>query len=313
MWLLILGLIGLWLGTKFVINGAEDISRKFNLSHTFVGLTILAIGTDLPEIFVTLKAAIMNSPQTDTTGIIAGNAIGSCISQITIILGISGLVMNFSMSKEDLKRNGITLIASIALLLVFAMDGLVSTLEGITLISVYIIYYIILIRSNREVTEANTVKQTVSNLKIVLTLLVGFAILIFSSHLVVENALLLAEKWGVRQSFIGIAVVGLGTSLPELVVSVGAAIRKSAGMSVGNIIGSNIFDGLIPIGLSSLITETKVEDGIVNFDLPALLIITIFVMLCFKDSRNLGWLISITLIAIYAIYIYLKYLLFGNI
>jgi len=313
MWLLILGLVGLWLGTKFVINGAEEISRKFNLSHTFVGLTILAIGTDLPEIFVTLKAAIMNSQQTDTTGIIAGNAIGSCISQITIILGISGLVMNFGMSKDDLKRNGITLIASILLLMVFAMDGIVNTLEGITLISVYIIYYIILLRSKNEVTETETIKHTSSNLKIVFSLLIGFGVLIFSSHLVVENALLLAEKWGVRQSFVGIAVVGLGTSLPELVVSLGAAIKKSAGMSVGNIIGSNIFDGLVPVGLSSLITETKVEDAILNFDLPALLIVTIFVIASFRDSRRLGWLISSTLIAIYIIYIYLKYLFFGNI
>lgn len=314
MWLLTLGLIGLWLGTKFVINGAEGISKKFNLSHAFVGLTILAIGTDLPEIFITLKAAIMNSDETDTTGIIAGNAIGSCVSQITVILGISGLVMNFNMSKADLRRNGIALISSIVLLLIFSVDGRISKIEGITLISVYLIYYFVLLRSNKNSPEATAIETTtVSTSKIVSSLIIGFAILIYASHLVVVNALELAEQWGVRQSFVGIAVVGLGTSLPELVVSLGAALRKSAGMSIGNIIGSNIFDGLIPIGLSSLITNTKIEDGIINFDLPLLLLLTLFVLISFKDNRNLSKLVSFTLILAYGTYIYLKYILFGNI
>src|SRR5665647_193200 len=130
MFLIITGLIGLWLGTKWIINGALGIAKRFNLSHSFVGVAILAVGTDLPEVFVSVKAALLHLRGIESSGIITGNAIGSSISQITFILGVAGLFLNFTVAKKDLRRDGIALLSSILLLFVFGFDGIITRLEG---------------------------------------------------------------------------------------------------------------------------------------------------------------------------------------
>jgi cation:H+ antiporter len=310
MFLIIAGLIGLWLGTKWIINGALGIAKRFNLSHSFVGVAILAVGTDLPEVFVSVKAAILNLRGIESSGIITGNAIGSSISQITFILGIAGLLLSFTMAKKDLWRDGIALVTSIVLLFAFGIDGIISRLEGVILLMVYFIYYIILMRSKTVNIEDNSKGKNYSNFALTLFLLFGFAVLIFSSHLVVENAMKVAEKWGVAQSFIGIAIIGLGTSLPELAVSVGAAIRKSAGMSVGNIIGSNIFDGFIPIGLGATISTTNMEGSLLKFDLPVLLAVTLLVLFFLKTKRGISKFEGVILIIIFVLYISTKLFFF---
>ena len=306
MFLILIGLVGLWLGTKLIINGAMGVAQRFNLSHSFVGVAILAVGTDLPEVFVSIKASLLHLRGLESSGIITGNAIGSSISQITFILGVAGLFLNFTMSKKDLLRDGIALITSIILLFVFGIDGIITRLEGAVLLILYLLYYIFLLKSQTEHSDDNSAGDEYSNFALTFFLLAGFLVLIFSSHLVVENAMLLAEDWGVAQSFVGIVIVGLGTSLPELAVSVGAAIRKSAGMSVGNIIGSNIFDGLIPIGIGGAISTTNFDSNLLNFDLPFLFFITFLVLVFLRTKRGISKPEGIILIIIYLLYIGLK-------
>lgn len=306
MFLILLGLFGLWLGTKWIINGALGIAKRFNLSHSFVGVAILAVGTDLPEIFVTVKASVLHLRGIESSGIITGNAIGSSISQITFILGIAGLLLSFTIAKRDLWRDGIALLASIVLLFAFGIDGIIGRLEGVVLLIMYLVYYIILMRNKTVNTDDNSRGKNYSNVALTLLLLFGFSVLIFSSHLVVENAMKLAEKWGVAQSFIGIAIIGLGTSLPELAVSVGAAIQKSAGMSVGNIIGSNIFDSFIPIGLGATISTTNMEGNLLKFDLPVLLLSTLLVLVFLKSRRGISKSEGVILIIIFLLYITAK-------
>lgn len=311
---ILIGLIGLWLGTKWIINGAIGIAKRYNLSHSFVGVAILAVGTDLPEVFVSIKASLLNLKGIESSGIITGNAIGSSISQITLILGVAGLFLSFTMAKRDLIRDGIALISSIVLLFVFGTDGNISRFEGAMLLIVYLLYYIVLMKSqNNNVSDDNSSGENYSNGRLTLFLLAGFALLIFASHLVVDNAMLLAEKWGVAQSFVGIVIVGVGTSLPELAVSVGAALKKSAGMSVGNVIGSNIFDGLIPIGLGSVISTTKIDNLLLNFDLPVLFIATILVLVFLRTKRGISTFEGICLIAFFLIYLSLKFFFFEGI
>lgn len=308
--LIITGLIGLWIGTKWIINGATGIAKRFNLSHSFVGVAILAVGTDLPEVFVTIKASILNLEGIESSGIVTGNAIGSSISQITFILGVAGLLLNFTMAKKDLWRDGIALLTSIVLLFAFGIDGIITRLEGVILLLMYLVYYIILLRNKTVNTDDNADVKNYSNTALALFLLTGFSVLILSSHLVVDNAMKLAEKWGVAQSFIGIVIIGLGTSLPELAVSVGAAIRKSAGMSVGNIVGSNIFDGFIPIGLGATISTTNMEDNLLKFDLPVLASVTLLVLIFLKTKRGISKPEGIVLIAIFLLYILTKIFFF---
>lgn len=313
MLLIIIGLVGLWLGTRWIINGAIGIAKRFNLSHSFVGLAILAVGTDLPEVFVSIKASMLHLSGIESSGIITGNAIGSSISQITFILGIAGLFLTFTMAKKDLLRDGIALLTSILLLFIFGIDGIITRLEGGILLIAYLVYYIMLLKSQTEHTDDNSVGKDHSNSALAFFLLAGFLVLIFSSHLVVENAMLVAEKWGVAQSFVGIAIIGLGTSLPELAVSVGAAIRKSAGMSVGNIIGSNIFDGFIPIGIGGVISTTNMDSTLLKFDLPTLLAMTLLVLIFLKTKRGISKIEGISLISIFLLYIAIKLFYFEEI
>jgi cation:H+ antiporter len=306
MLLILIGLIGLWIGTKAIINGAIGVADRFNLSHSFVGVSILAVGTDLPEVFVTVKASLLHLKGIESSGIITGNAIGSSISQITLILGIAGLFLNFTMVKKDLLRDGIALLTSIILLFVFGIDNIITRFEGVILLVMYLLYYFILIKGNTENTDNNFSGKEYSITTLVFFLLLGFLILIFSSHLVVQNAMLIAEKWGVTQSFVGILIVGIGTSLPELAVSVGAAIRKSAGMSVGNIIGSNVFDGFIPIGLGGVISTTNMDNNLLKFDLPFLLAATLLVLIFLRTKRGISKLEAIILLSIFLLYIGMK-------
>ncbi len=296
----------MWLGTKWVIQGALGVAQHFQLSHTFVGLAILAVGTDLPEVFVSINASIQHLRGVESSGIITGNALGSSLSQITLVLGLSGLFLTFRMSKKDLNRNGITLISSIVLLFVFGLDGIITQLEGAVLFIGYILYYIVLLRSDSKMKDEEVVPSEHSKLSLALYLLVGFVVLIFSSHLVVNNSMELAEKWGVAQSFVGIVIIGLGTSLPELAVSIGAAYRRSAELSVGNIIGSNIFDGLVPIGLGGMISTTKMEVNLLKFDMPVLLFITLLVLLFLRTKRGLSKFEGLILVFLYLVYIALK-------
>ena len=264
------------------------------------------MGTDLPEVFVTVKASLLHLKGIESSGIITGNAIGSSISQITLILGIAGLFLNFTMVKKDLLRDGIALLTSIILLFVFGIDNIITRFEGVILLVMYLLYYFILIKGNTENTDNNFSGKEYSITTLVFFLLLGFLILIFSSHLVVQNAMLIAEKWGVTQSFVGILIVGIGTSLPELAVSVGAAIRKSAGMSVGNIIGSNVFDGFIPIGLGGVISTTNMDNNLLKFDLPFLLAATLLVLIFLRTKRGISKLEAIILLSIFLLYIGMK-------
>jgi cation:H+ antiporter len=304
--LLVSGLIGLWIGTKWIIRAAVGIAQRFHLSHAFVGMAILAVGTDLPEVFVSLKASTLQLQGIESSGIITGNAIGSSFCQITVILGISGLFANFKTMPREWLHNAIALVASIVLLFVFGMDGTISRLEGGMLLGGYLLYYVLLVRHYKNEADDNASVQPDSNTVLLFFLVSGLSVLIFASHLVVTNAMVLAEKWGIAQSFIGIAIIGLGTSLPELAVSVGAALRNSIGMSVGNILGSNIFDSLVPIGLGGLIGTTTFERSLLQFDLPALLTVTLLALVFLRSKKGMSMLECLFLILLYLAYILLK-------
>lgn len=303
---ILIGLVGLWLGTKWIISGALGIAKKFNLSHSFVGVAILAVGTDLPEVFVSLKASYNNLQGIESSGIITGNAIGSSISQITFILGVAGLFLKLSFSNRELIRDGLGLIGSIVLLFLFGLNGIITRWEGAILLLIYIVYYIVVMKNQQENKDDNGSFNEYTTGRILILLLVGLTLLIYSSHLVVDNAMGLVKSLGVAQSFIGIFIVGLGTSLPELSVSIGAAFRKSAGMSVGNIIGSNVFDGLIPIGLGGMISKVTFENVLLIIDLPFLLFVTILVLVFLRSKRGISLIEGVILIALFIAYLILR-------
>ncbi len=304
---IILGLVGLWLGTNFIMDSALVIAKRYNLSHTFVGAAFLAVITDLPEVFVSLEASIMQLQGVESSGIITGNAIGSCFSQITLVLGVAGLFLRFNMAKIELIRDGIVLLGTIGLIYLLGGDGKINRIEGGLFLLVYGLYYRFLLKSHTNHTDDNSNGKNYTNWQLILLVISGFVLLAISSNLLIEKSLLLAQIWGVAQSFVGVVIIGIGTSLPELAVTIMAVLRKSVGMSVGNIIGSNVFDGLVPIGLGGVIGTVKVERNLLTTDLPILFVATFIVLLFLWTRRGISISKGLMLIGIFCFYLILKF------
>lgn len=304
---LILGLFGLVIGANLIIRGSLNIAEHFKISQLFIGLTILAIGTDLPELSVTITGAIHKLHGIGTSGLIVGNSIGSCFGQIALTLGILGLFGALAISKKKLKRDGLVMIGSVVLLFLVAMDGIITRTEGIIFLFLYAFYFFILVREEKIKEKVRRAPKMYTWWAII-SLIAGFAILIYSSDVVVKNAVQLAFSWGVSQSLIGILIVGVGTSLPELAVSFEALRRKAVRLSIGNLIGSNIFDVLIPIGLGSTIAGLNVEKNLLMFDIPFLFFVSLLVVFFFRRKMKLSKKEAMILIMIYVIYVILKIL-----
>lgn len=311
--IIVAGLFFLWLGTHWLITGALAFGERLQWSPTFVGLAVLAVGTDLPEIFVSVKAALLQWQGIESSGLITGNAIGSSIANITFILGIAALFMNFTLPKKDVLTNGLFLLGSILILVLLGWDGNIVLWKGIILLIICLVYYLVLVKQSAVDHSPSTAEQKISWFKIIIMMSGGFILLIGAAHFVVENALQLAQQWGVSQSFVGIFLVGLGTSLPELAVSVNAALRKSAGLSVGNIIGSNVLNTTLPIGLGGVISKTHIERDLLIFDLPLLFVVSLLTILLLNGKRGITRIEGVLLVVTYVGYILIKSLYFETI
>ncbi len=301
--LILFGLIGLWLGTELVIKGAVNIAEYYKLSQVFIGLAILSIGTDLPEIVIAINAALHSATEnTDTSGIIIGNAIGSSFIQISLVLGSVGLFGYLTLKRRHLYEDGGMLLGSVLLVILLGIDGEIARVDGIVLIIVYLIYYFRLFHQER-IGKKLKKKFSKQIKKDILFLIIGISIV---SELVVDNSISFAENFGIRQSFVGIIIIGLGTSLPELALALNAIRKKASGLSVGNLIGSNIFDMLIPVGMGASISELKIEKSLILFDLPFLLLLSFIVLFFFYKKKGLQKIEAIILICLFVIYAALK-------
>ena len=304
--LMLAGLLGLWLGTELVVNKAVKIAEYYNLSQLFIGIAILAVGTDLPEMVIAINASVQNAlHDVDTSGIIIGNAIGSSFTQISLVLGITGTMGYLTLTRRHLYEDGAMLIGTIILVFLLGYDTTISRLDGIALLTVYAIYYFSQFYKERLGKKMKR-KPSRSIKRDVVLLTVGVLVVVVTSELVVDNAISLAEKLHIRQSFVGILLIGLGTSLPELALSINAIRKKAHGLSVGNLIGSNIFDLLVPVGLGALIAELHLEKRLLWFDLTVLLGLSLLVLFFFFKKKGLQPIEAIVLIGVFLVYAALK-------
>lgn len=302
---LILGLAGLLIGSELVIRAVLNISRHYKISHLFLGLVILSIGTDLPELVVDVTGAIYRLRGIETSGLIMGETVGTCFSQVGLVLGILALLGTVTLTKKEIFRDGAMMASSVVLLIIASFDGIISKTEGMIFVLIFILYILVVYREehlHEKIKRAPKAKWFWD----VFSIIGGFVIIYFGSHAVLENGVALATLWGVKQSIIGITLIGLGTSLPELAISLNSLRKGAVKLSAANIIGSNTFDILFTLGLGSAIAGFNVNKAMLYFDLPLLLLLSLLVGFFFYRKMKIEKKEAIILLLIYFGYIGVK-------
>jgi cation:H+ antiporter len=303
---LIAGLVGLWLGTESALRGAVSISKTLGMSEFVVGVAILSIGSDLPELAIAIDGAIVNLRGGQASDVVVGSAIGSGLGQIGFVLGSVGLLSYLALPRRIVVEHGPVLLGSLVLLGIVGYDGTVSRAEGVFLVTVYLVYLWLLL-SDRD--SSISKDDSASSLPLGtswLFVVVGLGVVIASAELTVSAAGNVARMLDIRESFIAIVVIGLGSSLPELSISIAAVIKRQHRMSVGNIIGSNIFDTLVPVGVAAIISGISFDFNMVTRDLPFLLALSALVLTFFWKRRGIQRFEAAIILAAYCGYVLVK-------
>jgi cation:H+ antiporter len=303
--LLALGLAGLWVGTHYVVEGAANLAKVLGISDYLVGLVVLSIGSDLPEIAIALKAGLQGVPGPETSGIIVGSALGSALGQFGLVLAILGISGGVPGQTRIAWRDIIAVLGSIGLLAGFALDGVISKVEGIVLIGTYGLYLFSLLHTESANLHPPEQTHRVKN-HYLPQLLCGVVVVILASHVTVDAALALAKLFAVESSLVSLLIIGVGTSLPELSISLGALLRGKTALSVGNLIGSNILDTLLPIGLTATFVELLFPYDVLSFDLATLFAMSLLVVLFLGSRVGMGRIQGSIILLSYLIYVYLK-------
>lgn len=294
--LLALGFTMLIKGADWFVDGASGIATKFGIPQLVIGLTIVAMGTSAPEAAVSISAAI--SGNADIT---IGNIVGSNILNIFIILGISAVITTLAVASSTIKYETPFMILVTILLLVLGLDKTIGLIDGIILIIAfiaYLTYLFIMAKNNKE--EQPEAKQ-MAIWKAILLTIIGLALIILGSNVTVDAATAIAKAFGVSERFIGLTIVALGTSLPELFTSVSAARKHNADIAIGNIVGSNIFNILFVVGISSIIIPVPFASNFI-FDTIVAIIAAALLLICCLKTKSLKRPAGILMLICYAAY-----------
>ena len=303
--LLVLGFALLIKGADWFVDGAADAAARLRVPQVIVGLTIVSIGTSLPELSVSLTAAIQGS-----NALALSNVVGSNLFNTLVVVGCSVILAPFAMSREIRYRDTTWNFGITALLAVLAIGGMIGRIDGFVLLAALAVYLVILVRSalaSRKATQDAPASET-PVWKILALIVVGVACIGFGGNMTVDAAKAIALSWGWSEALVGLTIVSIGTSLPELVTSVVAARKGESGLSIGNALGSNIMNIGFILGLSSAIHPIAVvAENMV--DILILLAVALFILVMSWRSARLtrakGWLF-VALYACYFAYILLR-------
>lgn len=298
--LLIVGFVMLMKGADFFVDGASGIARKFGIPQLVIGLTIVAMGTSAPEAAVSLTAALKGSAD-----ITIGNVVGSNILNILIILGITSVIAPLPVERSTICVEIPFLVGISALLLFQGMDGSISLVDGIMLLfafGVYLWYLFGMTKRNPDTSEETDQEITIG--KALAGAGIGLALIIWGSDVTVDAATAIATYCGLSDRVIGLTIVALGTSLPELFTSVTAARKGNAGIAIGNIVGSNLFNILFVVGLSAVIVPIPFAAAF-RIDMAAAIGAGILLFFCCVKNHRLSRLAGILMLCCYALYFFL--------
>ncbi|MFT4778497.1 MAG: cation:H+ antiporter [Flavobacteriales bacterium] len=309
--LLLLGGLALLVAAgELLVRGAAGLALKANISPMMVGLTVVSIGTSAPELFASVRAALEGNP-----GLAVGNVIGSNIANISLVLGITALINPIGVSKSLLKFDAPLMVLASLIFIFFAWDLELSFREGAILVGLLFAFIGSLIyRSRKEKKQQDALESDVEDLVeyqskgypfLILLIIAGCIGLYFGSEWFISGARNIASNLGVSDYIIGVTVVAFGTSIPELVASSIAALRNQGDLSIGNLVGSNIFNILSVIGITSMVSPLPVDAGIIGFDIWWMLGIALLIFPIMRSKYIVSRWQGALLVIIYLAYIFM--------
>lgn len=312
----IIGVLLLTSGGEALIRGSLAAAKRVGVSPLLSGLLIVGFGTSAPELVVSIDAAVNERPD-----IAIGNVVGSNIGNILLILGMCALIAPLAVKPLVLRRDGITVVAATILFLVLVGGSALARSDAAILLLALAAYLIWAYRTERsgsvpsaELHKAEAQEVTslpTTTLRIAAAIVLGLALLVVGSQVLLKGAVDIAESLGVSEAVIGLTLVAVGTSLPELSVSVIAAFRRHADVAIGNILGSNIFNVLGILGVSALLQPLPVHERILQFDQWVMLGSALILLLFLYTGRRLSRLEGGLLLLGYVVYVGLSFTVFG--
>lgn len=298
--LLVVGFVLLMKGADWFVEGASKIADKFGIPQLVIGLTIVAMGTSLPEAAVSISAAVKGS-----AGITIGNVVGSNILNVLIILGLTAVICAIPVKKSTVKYEiPFTIGITVVLAVLGLADNKISRWEGVilwALMIVYLLYLLKMAKSGEGMDDVPEAGKKDTLLKMILMVVVGIVMIVGGSDVTVDAATALATVFHMDERLIGLTIIALGTSLPELVTSVTAAVKGKTDIAIGNIVGSNIFNILFVVGTTALITPVEYS---ANFMVDSIVVIAAVALLlvCVLPKRKLTRIGGALMLAGYAAY-----------
>jgi len=311
---LILGLVLLIGGAEYLVRGASNLAISAGISSLVVGLTVVAFGTSSPELAVSVMSAW--NGQADLA---LGNVIGSNIFNVLVILGLSAVIVPLVVAQQLVRFDVPLMIGASVLLFLLGMDGKIGRIDGILLFSCVVSYTVFLIRQSRRENSAAVKAEYESEfaakakpgvLKNIALVVIGLAGLMLGSKWLVDSAVTIAQSFGVSELVIGLTIVAAGTSMPEVATSVVAAVRGERDIAVGNAVGSNIFNILCVLGLSSTVSPAGigVSSAALRFDIPVMIAVAVACLPVFLTGYRISRGNGVAFLAFYGAY--LVYLIF---
>ncbi|MGF1457457.1 MAG: calcium/sodium antiporter [Leptolyngbyaceae cyanobacterium] len=292
---LLVGFVLLVAGAEGFVRGAAKLAALIGLSPLIIGLTIVSYGTSAPELAVSLQASLQGQPE-----IALGNVIGSNIFNILMTLGIAALIVPLTVAQQLIRLDVPIMIGITGLLLMFAVDGELGRVDGLILLVGSILYTAFLVYQSRKESDAAVQAEYEkeyagkerrgwpSIVRNLVTLFGGLGVLVFGAHLLVSSATTIATALGISQLIIGLTIVAIGTSLPELATSVVACYRGERDIAVGNVVGSNIFNILTILGVTASFVGVPVSKAAISFDIPVMLAVAISSLPIFYTGNRIS-------------------------
>lgn len=292
----------LYFGAEWLVKSGSNLASRAGIPKLIIGLTLIAFGTSLPELIVSIVATLEGS-----SSIAIGNVVGSNIANVGLVLGVSSLIFPISIYFEDLKLDFYLYLGVCALFILFILDGRLSRFEGFVLFLCILFYVQLCLRHPKvKVPELSGDKNS-GKLKIIFSFLGGIILLSFGADIFVDGAVTIAALLGVSDLAIGMSIVAFGTSLPELSTSVMAAFHREHGISIGNIIGSNIFNILSVLGIASMLSPLDAPRSIFSMEIPFMIAFGLILIPISIMKQPISRPISLFLIAGYITFLILLF------